>query len=88
MSNEVCKVGSIGKPGMILLDALCNKCYSRHQQWKFPCTNNCESGRVLAEPLGYKICPVCEGRSYLNKTTEPYCKKCGGDYPGSCYECD
>lgn len=59
-----CKEGSIGKAGMLLYHAHCTSCKQKHQQWFYPCDNDCEDGRIPVDPLGYTTCPVCRGRGY------------------------
>lgn len=59
------KCKSEGEPGMLLYDVWCKECDCKHQQWKFPCDNNCENGKIAVDPLGYKICDRCYGREYL-----------------------
>jgi hypothetical protein len=55
------------KPGMILYAILCKQCETHHPDWRYPCPDKCEGGKISIEPLGYKICPICQGRGYLNE---------------------
>lgn len=55
------------KQGMLIYKVFCKECDIYHDQWKFPCEDNCENGKIPVNPLGYKLCDTCNGRGYSNK---------------------